>query len=423
MKDLLIKRAHVIDPAGPHHDQVVDVLVQEGRIARIGERIGKGEADVIEHEGLHLSPGWVDTGAAFRDPGEEHKEDVRSGLDAAASGGFTAVAVLPGTTPPIDGRSGVEYLLRKAEGHAVRLLPMGTVTAGGKGEQLAEMHDMAQAGAVLFTDDHLPIRNTRLMMLALQYTANIGATVAVVPQDRHLSANGQMHEGPMSTRLGLRGIPSVAEAVALHRDLALLDHTASRLHVALVSTAEGVELIRQAKSRKLNVTASVAAHHLLLDDGCLRGYDSVYKVWPPLRDQPHIDALREGVKDGTLDAVVSDHRPEDVEHKRVEFGQAAFGALGLETAFAVANTALRGHMSLRRIVERFTHGPRRVLGLPLVHVQEHTAADLTLFDPTWDWTFTEADIRSRSRNSPFLGQPLCGKALGIVAGGQLRWNA
>lgn len=422
MSELILRQVKVVDPGGPHHDAVVDVYIAKGRVERIAARLPKGAGKEVKGEGLHLSPGWVDLRAHFRDPGEEWKQGITNGLDAAAAGGFTTVCALPSTTPVTDGRSGIDYLQRRAAGHAVRLLPLGAITKGLKGEQLSELHDMQLAGAVGFSDDQRTVRNTRLMMLALQYVRGLpGAPlpVMVFPNDPDLGAKGMMHEGPMSTRLGMRGIPPMAETVQLARDIALLEYTGGHLHAATISTAGSVELIRQAKARKLKVTASVAAHNLLLDDGCLRGFETCYKVMPPLRDSEHIDALRAGVKDGTIDAIVSDHRPEDREHKVLEFGPAAFGIIGLETAFAVANTALKGSTSLRRIIERLTHGPRAVLGLPVVHIAEG-ATELTLFDPEADWTCTEEDLPSRSHNTPFLGQRFTGRPVGIVGNGTLR---
>jgi dihydroorotase len=365
----------------------------------------------------------VDLRAHVRDPGEEWKQGLTNGLDAAAAGGFTAVAVLPSTVPVVDDRSGIGYLLQQAHGHPVTLLPIGALTQGLKGQQLAELYDQHQAGAVAFSDDQHTVRNSRLMLLALLYSAGLstkGIPVMVFPNDPDLAKGGQMHEGPMSTRLGLKGIPPLAETLALQRDLALLEYTGGHLHAATISTAESVELIRRAKVKKLHVTASVAAHNLLLDDGCLRGFETCYKVLPPLRDAHHIEALREGVKDGTIDAIVSDHRPEDREHKVLEYGPAAFGIIGLETAFAVANTALKGRTTLRRLIERFTHGPRAVLGLPIVHIAEGLPANITLFDPEVDWTCTEEDLVSKSHNTPFLGQRLTGRPLGVVSGGVLR---
>lgn len=422
MKDLLIRHVTVIDPGGPHHDEVVDVLLQSGRVTRIGKRLQRSGASELVVEGLHASPGWVETRAHFRDPGEEYKQGIVAGLDTAAAGGFTAVAILPSTQPAIDSRSGVEYMLRKADGHAVRALPLGTITKGMKGEQLAELYDMQQAGAPAFCDDQQPVRNSRLMLLALQYVLNFDGRVITFAQDPDLMAQGQMHEGPMSARLGMRGIPPLAEAVQLARDIELLAYTGSRLHVATVSTAEGVELVRAAKARKLRISASVAAHHLLLDDGCLRGFDTLYKVMPPLRDAHHIEALREGVKDGTLDTITSDHRPEDIDHKRLEFPQAAFGIHGLRTAYAAANTALKGRLSVRKLVERFCHGPRAALGLPVPHIAEEQPAEITLFAPEQEWTFTAAHMPGRSQNSPFIGQAFTGAPIGIINQGQVRLN-
>ncbi|MBK8500221.1 MAG: dihydroorotase [Flavobacteriales bacterium] len=422
MSEFVLRHVKITDPGGPHHDEVADILVKDGRIDRIDARL-KSNAHEVRIAGLHLSPGWVDLRAHFRDPGQEWKQGIPNGLDSAAAGGFTTVCVLPSTDPVIDGRSGVEYVQRKAAGHAVRLLPLGAITKGLKGEQLAELHDMQLAGAAGFSDDQRAIRNSRLMLLALQYVNGLpGAPLPVMswPQDPDLSAFGLMHEGPMSTRLGMKGLPAIAETMQLARDLALLEYAGGHLHASTISTAASVDLIRQAKARKLKVTASVAAHNLLLDDGCLRGFETCYKVLPPLRDATHIAALREGVKDGTIDAIVSDHRPEDREHKVLEFGPAAFGIIGLETAFAAANTALKGGMSLRRIIERFSHGPRAVLGLPVVHVEERSPADLTLFDPEADWTCAENDLPSRSHNTPFLGQRFAGRPVGIVGNGQLK---
>lgn len=420
MNDLILRHVKVVDPGGPHHDAEVDIQVSDGVVARVGGRLPKGPRE-LRIPGLHASPGWIDLRADFRDPGEEWKQGITNGLDAAACGGFTAVCVMPGTEPVIDGRAGVEYLKRKATGHAVNLLPTGTLTKGMLGQQLAELHDMRQAGAVAFTDDLRAVRNTRLMLLALQYVQGLPGgppPVMAYPFDPDLVAKGIMHEGAMSARLGLRGMPAMAETIRLARDIALLEYAGGHLHAATISTAGAVELVRQAKARKLRVTASVAAHHLLLDDGCLRGFESCYKVLPPLRDASHIEALREGVKDGTIDAIVSDHRPDDREHKVVELGQAAFGIIGLETAFAVANTALKGSTSLRRIVQRFSSGPRGVLGLPEAHIVEGAAADITLFDPEIGWTCTEDDLPSRSHNTPFIGQRFTGRPIGIIARGQ-----
>ncbi|MGV9012026.1 MAG: dihydroorotase [Flavobacteriales bacterium] len=420
MKDLLLRDVTVLDPGGSLHKQRTDLLIGQGRLKEAGAKLPKGKAEEIRMDGMHASPGWVDLRAHFREPGEEYKQGITTGLDAAAAGGFTAVAVMPSTFPPVDHRAEVEAMLHKAAGNAVRLLPVGALTQGLRGEQLAELYDMKQAGAVAFCDDLNAVRNNRLMLIALQYARNVDTTVMAFAMDPELAAQGQMNESAMATRLGLRGLPDIAETIHLARDLRLLEYTGGRLHVATVSTVGAVGLLRDAKARKLGVTASVAAHHLLLDDGCLRGYDTNFKLMPPLRGMKDIEALREAVKDGTIDCVVSDHRPEDIDHKRVEFPQAAFGAIGLQTAYAAASTALKGRMSASRIVERFCQGPRAILGLPVPHLTVGEVAEITLFAPDLDWSFSEADIIGPAKNTPFIGQRFTGKPLGIVANGQVR---
>ncbi|MFZ1615832.1 MAG: dihydroorotase [Flavobacteriales bacterium] len=420
MKDLLLRDVTVLDPGGPLHKQRTDLLIVQGRLKEAGAKLPKGKAEEIRMDGMHASPGWVDLRAHFREPGEEYKQGITTGLDGAAAGGFTAVAVMPSTFPPVDHRADVEALLHKAAGHAVRLLPVGALTQGLRGEQLAELYDMKQAGAVAFCDDLTAVRNNRLMLIALQYARNVDTTVMAFAMDPELAAQGQMNESATATRLGLRGLPDIAETIHLARDLRLLEYTGGRLHVATVSTAGAVELLRDAKVRKLGVTASVAAHHLLLDEGCLRGYDTNFKMMPPLRGVKDIEALREAVKDGTIDCVVSDHRPEDIDHKRVEFPQAAFGAIGLQTAYAAASTALKGRMSASRIVERFCQGPRAILGLPVPHLTVGEVAEITIFAPDQDWSFSAADIIGPAKNTPFIGQRFTGKPLGIVANGQVR---
>ena len=422
MTDVILRRASVVDPGGPHHEEEVDILVRNGVVERVGRGLRASGAIEVRINGLHVSTGWLDLRSHFRDPGEEWKCGIANGLDAAAAGGYTAVCALPSTQPVTDGQAGVTHMLRRAQGHAVRLLPLGTLTEGMEGKRLAELHDMRQAGAIGFTDDTRPIRDARLMANALQYSTGLpgGAPpIMVLPLDPDLTGAGVIHEGPMSAQLGLRGIPAEAEALQLARDIALLEYAGGHLHAATISTAQAVELVRKAKARKLRITASVAAHHLLLDDARLNAFESCYKVMPPLRDAYHIEALRQGLKDGTIDAVVSDHRPEDPEHKIVEFGQAAFGIIGLETSFAVARTALKA-VPLRRLLERFTSGPRAVLGLPALRITEGSVADITLFDPDAAWTCTEADLTSRSRNTPFLGHRFIGRPIGIIANGQMR---
>lgn len=415
-QDLLLKSARIIDPQSPHHLKVYDILVRKGKIAKIAKGITARKVQVVEHKGLHVSPGWVDLKANFRDPGFEYKEDIESGTAAAAKGGFTRVLVMPSTDPPVDGRGGVEYLKKRSAGAVVTLLPSGTLSRRMEGEQLAELYDMHQTGAVAFTDDKAPVRNSKLMLTALLYAKNFGSRVFSFAHDAHIAANGAVHEGETSTALGLPGIPALAEKLHLERDLSLVEYADGTCHFSTISTLDAVASLKKAKKQGLAVTCDVAAHHLLLSDEELHDFDSAYKLMPPLRDKTHIKALIKGLMDGTIDAICSDHCPEDLEHKDQEFGAAANGAIGLQTAFAVANTALSDHMELSDIMAKFTSGPREVLGLEQTSIQEGANAELTLFDPKAKWTLEKKDIVSKSKNSPFIGRELTGMVIGIVNG-------
>lgn len=417
-RDLLLKSARIIDPDSPHHLKVLDILVRNGKIAKIAKAISAHNVEVFEHKGLHVSPGWVDLKANFRDPGFEFKEDISSGIKAAAKGGFTKVLVMPSTEPPVDGRGGVEYLKKRSTDEVVSLLPSGTISRGLKGEQLAELYDMHQSGAVAFTDDKSPVKNSKLMLTALLYAKNFGSRIISFAHDAHIAANGVVHEGAESTALGLTGIPALAEKLQLERDLSLVEYADGSCHFSTISTGDAVASLKKAKKNGLNVSCDVAAHHLLLSDKELVEFDSAFKLMPPLRDKQHIKTLKKGLKDGTIDAICSDHCPEDIEHKDQEFGAAAYGAIGLETAFAVANTALKDDLELTEIVAKFTSGPRKVLGLEAPCIAEGAEAELTLFDPKVKWTVEKSDILSKSKNSPLIGRELVGKALGVVNGGK-----
>lgn len=412
MKDTLLKRARVIDPGGPYNSKVVDVLIKKGTIEKIGNRIPAGKAKVVTSNDLHVSIGWFDSSVHLREPGHEYKETISTGLDAAAAGGFTGIAALPSTEPFTDSNSAIEFMLNKSAGHRVKLHPLGALSKGGKGEQLAELYDMHQSGAIGFTDDK-PVSNTRLIMLGLQYQQQFNGTLVTYPCDRDLAANGQMHEGSFSVRFGMKGVPDLAEEIQLARDIKLQAYAGGHLHIGTISTAGSVALIREAKKSGARITCSVAAHNLLFDDAYLGSFDSRYKVMPPLRSQEHIDALIEGLKDGTIDGICSDHRPEDIEHKMLEFDHAAFGATSIEHAFAAANTALAGHMKINKIVERFAHGPRKAFGLPVTHIQPGTPADLTFFDPSIE--YTAKTKYSKGVASPYDDVELIGKVLGIAS--------
>lgn len=410
MKSTLLKQAKVVDPGGPHNNKVVDILVSKGRIEKIGSRIPAGKAMVVRSKNLHVSLGWFDTSVHLREPGHEFKETVQTGLDAAAAGGFTAICSLPSTSPFTDTNTAIEFLRGKAAGHRVSLHPMGAISKAGKGRQLAELYDMFKSGAIAFTDDGA-MENSRLLLLALQYQSSFGGRIVVYPNDKDLSTGGQMHEGLQSVRCGMKGIPSIAEEIPLSRDLRIQRYGGGHLHIGAISTAGSVAMVREAKAAGANITCSVPAHNLFFTDGMLEGFDSRYKVMPPLRSETDREALIEGIKDGTIDGICSDHRPEDIEHKDLEFDQASFGANTIEHTFAAAHTALQKRVRIKRIVECFAHGPRRAFGLPVPKIEKGELADLTYFDPSLSY---QADAKvSKGVHSLYQDVELTGKVLGI----------
>lgn len=410
----LLKSATIIEPSSSFHLQSKDILIIDGIIEKIEDSIAvESSFEVIEHENLHVSTGWMDMKANLREPGEEWKETLASGAKAAEFGGFTKVVVSPGTKQPIDSTNRVDYILNKSKDLAVEILPMGTLSHEHKGEELSEMYEMSEAGAIAFTDDKKEV-NTGLMAKSLLYAKNINKLIISFPNDTSLSKNGQMHEGETSTKMGLKGIPSLSEELRITRDIALAEYNDSPIHFATISTQKSVELIRQAKEKGTKVTCDIAAHQLCFTDEAAKEYESNYKVLPPFRKQTDIDALIIGLKDGTIDAICSDHTPHDIEDKRLEFDLAEFGVIGLETTFASITTATKGKLELNTVIEKLTTGPRTILGLNSGGIKVGEKANVTLFNPDLAWTFEKSDIRSKSKNSPFIGTEFTGKALGII---------
>lgn len=414
----IIKSAVIIDPDGPHHLQTKDLLIKDGKIAKIADQIKTG-GEVFEAPNLHVSYGWLDMHVNFCDPGYEHREDICTGLQAARKGGFTGVALAPSTDPPLSSKSQIEYVRNRARGAITELFPYGTISAQRSGEQLAELFDMQSAGAVAFTDDKSPMVSAALMSTALLYAQNFNGLVVSFPYERSLCAAGQMHEGKVSTGLGLKGLPALAEELMVARDLYLCDYNNSPIHFTGISTKGSVDLIRAARKKGQRVTCDVYVHNLLLTDKDLEDYDQNKKVLPPLRDDQHRKALIKGLKDGTIDAICSDHAPEDTERKNVEFEHAAFGMIGLESCFGVANKALNGQLDLSLLIQKLAHNPRKILKLDSATIEKGNAANLTLFAPEMEWTFEASDIRSKSRNTPFIGASLKGKALAVCNQGRL----
>lgn len=414
---LLIRAAKIIDPNSKHHQKVVDILIEKGTINEIGKNLkAPKSAQVIEEKGLHVAPGLFDLHANFKDPGFEWKEDLRTGMEAAAKGGFTGVVSMPTTLPIVDTKAQVEYVRKMSSGTAVSVHPAGSVTKSLNGMELTEMFDMSRSGAVAFTDDKNSIQHAGVMKLALLYTKNFGGIIMNQANDKSISSDGHMNEGVISTTLGLKGIPSLAEDLMISRDIKLVEYTGGRLHFSCISTAKSVELIRAAKKKGLSITADVAIHNLVLDETACNGFDTRYKVNPALRTQKDIKALIKGLKDGTIDAICTDHTPEDIEHKKVEFDNASFGIIGLQTAFSLA-CQLEKELGLEGIIKKMAINPRKLLGLESPEINTGNTANLCLFNPTTDWVLEEADIVSKSKNSPFIGKTLKGKMIGVVNNG------
>lgn len=405
----LIKSAVIVDPFSSHNGQTRDILIEDGVVKTIKSKISDGKADKLAFPDLHVSPGFVDLKANFREPGNEYKEGIWNGLDAAARGGFSHVVTMPDTTPPIAGRADVEYLLRRSNGHTVQLHPSAAMSAQLKGKQLSEMFDMQQGGAAFFTDN-APIERSELMKRALEYANNFGAVIASLPCDADLTGKGVVHEGITSTQNGLKGIPALSETIRLMRDIELLKYTGGKLHVLLVSSAEGVELIRKAKKEGVQITCAVSANHLFFNDSALTDFDANLKVMPPLRSEVDRKALVKGVKDGTIDAICSDHQPEDVEHKNKEFEQASFGIGAIEHTFSAS---LQAGLSLEQCIQALAIAPREILNLGHAGIEEGCTADLVMYNPHATATVEKDLLVSKAWNNPYIGKTLKGAIHGV----------
>jgi dihydroorotase len=405
----------------------MNVLLVDGAVAEIGKDVrGPEQVQVQDVSGLVVCPGFIDLHVHLREPGGEHKETIATGARAAAAGGFTAVCAMPNTDPPIDDPAAVGFV--RAEGlrvGAARVYPTGAVSIGQKGERLTEMGEMVAAGAVGFTDDGRPVSDAGLMRVALEYTQSFHVPVASHCEEKSLSRNGSMNEGLVSTRLGLTGIPNAAEDVMIMRDILLAELTGGRLHVQHVSTFHGVEMIRQAKARGIHVTAEATPHHLTLTDEACDGYRTEAKVNPPLRSAADRQAVIEGLVDGTLDVIATDHAPHHYDEKEQAFEDAPFGLVGLETALGIVHTHLVGKklINLSTMVQRMSCTPARAFNLPGGTLRVGTPADVTVFDPNLEWTVEPAKLLSKSKNTPFGGWRLKGRAVLTIVDGRVVWQA
>jgi dihydroorotase len=422
---LLIRNGHVVDPASSM-DAIQDVLVADGRIERVGRDLPAGpDTTVLDATGKLVCPGFIDIHVHLREPGYEYKETVASGTRAAAAGGFTAVACMANTQPVNDNRSITDYVRAKAavEG-AVRVYPIGAVTRGLGGEELAELAELAEAGCMAFSDDGRCVMNAALYRRAMEYTLPFGTPVISHAEDHHLSRGAAMNEGVVSTELGIAGAPAAAEDIMVARDIVLAELTGAHVHIAHLSTAGAVRLVREAKSRGVRVTAEVTPHHLLLTEEAVRSFDANAKMNPPLRTKRDADVLLEALADGTIDCIATDHAPHAGSEKEGEFDRAAFGIIGLETAVGLLLDRLvrPGALPLGTLVSRLSRDPARLLGLPGGSLAPGAAADITLLDPAAAWTVDPARFQSRSRNTPFGGWALTGRPWKTIVGGRIVWE-
>jgi len=418
---LLFKNVRLVSP-GKNITPPQDILIESGKIAAIGQDISDDSAETINLQNAHVSIGWMDVGVYVCDPGYEHREDMTSAMNAAAAGGFTAIASMPNTKPAIHSKSEIAYLRNKSAGGPVAVYPLGAISQDCAGKDLAELYDMHAAGAVAFTDGAQSVQDGGLVLRALEYSKAFKGLIINRPHDKNVAQGGQMHEGVVSTSLGLKGIPALAEHLVVQRDLSLLEYAGAgaRLHIHLISSAVSVELIRTAKAKGLPVTASVAIANLCLTDGDMAmeegasPFDSNLKVMPPLRTPSDREALIAGVLDGTIDFVSTNHSPWDEEAKKLEFPYADFGMNGLETAFSFYRMYLHDRIPLDRWVDAVAVQPRKVLGIPVPEIAVGSPANLTFFDPELEWTFTASSMQSKSHNSPMLDKVLKGKVLRVI---------
>ncbi|ADY51184.1 dihydroorotase, multifunctional complex type [Pseudopedobacter saltans DSM 12145] len=412
--NILIKSSTIVDPTSEFNGKTADVLIENGKITKIASSI-QADVEQIDGKGKYLAPGFFDLHANLGEIGVETKEDFITGSAAAAAGGFTGLGMMPNTDPAVDSKSQVEYLKNRAKGLLVDIYPYGTISQKREGKDLAELYDMTNSGAIAFSDGNVPVQDAGLMERAMLYAKGFDALVISYPEDKSIAGKAKMNEGAMSTYLGMKGIPNIAEELMIVRDLYLAEYTDAKLHFTTISTAHAVELIKQAKKKGLKVTCDVAAHHLVLTEDALVDFDSNYKVKPPLRTKADVKALLKGIQDGVIDAVVSQHTPQEIEFKAVEFEIATYGMVALQTVLPLL---IKAGLKPEQIVEKLSVKSREILGLAVPEITEGALANLVLFDDS-AWTYTAKNNYSKSSNSPFIGKELKGKVWVTINNGQI----
>lgn len=409
MEALLLKSVTVLHPNSSFNGKVADILISDGKIAEIGADLSNTlDAEEIDCTGKYISPGFFDLNVNFCEPGLETKEDIESGTKAAAAGGFTGIAMMPNTNPPVHSKAEVAYIINKTSGNLVSVFPLGSISYKREGKDLAELFDMNLSGAIAFTDGNIPVADSGLMSRALLYSKGFNGLIFSYAEDPQIAGNGNMNEGKASTYLGMKGIPALAEEIMVARDIALAEYNGSRIHFSTISTSGAVNLIRAAKKKGLQVSCDVAAHHLVFTEDSLNSFDSNFKVKPPLRTQADIKALIDGLNDGTIDAIVSQHTPHEIEFKDVEFEIASYGIIGLQTVLPLL---IQAGLSPEIISEKLSISPRRILGLPIPVFEAGALADLVVFDTETSWELNLKTSFSKSKNTPLFNQMLKGRVL------------
>ena len=418
---ILLRKVLVADVNSSFDHSVKDILIEDGKIVSIKDNISQKADEIIEEEGLTVSPGWIDAFAHFCDPGYEFKETIETGAAAAAAGGFTHVFVLPNTNPLVQSKSQVEYIVQKSKSLAVNIHPLGAITKNIEGKDLAEMYDMHASGSIAFSDGLQPVQTPGLFLKALQYVKAFDGILIQMPIDNTIGTHGLVNEGIISTQLGLPGIPAIAEEIMIKRDIELVRYTNSKLHLTGVSTEKSVQLIEAAKAEGLLISCSVTPYHLFFCDEDLQDYDTNLKVNPPLRSKQDMLALRKAVINGTIDCIASHHIPQNWDNKTCEFEYAKNGMIGLETSFAVVNEVLP-KLTTEQLIKLFSFNARSIFKIALHTIEEGADADITLFNRNKNTLLTKENIKSKSSNSPFLNKELKGKVIGIINKGQLFLN-
>lgn len=417
--DVLIKKACIIAPGNPYHEKIMDVFIKNGTIHKIAKNIGEQTKKVIQGDHLHLSIGWMDIGTQVGEPGFEQRENIDSVCNAAAKGGFTSIASFPNTFPSIQSKSEINFIKNSSNAHLVNIYPIGAVSKDTEGNEISEMIDMTRAGAVAFSDGKRSVDKSSILLKALLYVKSFKGIIIQRSEDESLSQGGLMHEGLVSTSLGMTGMPDIAEHVAAIRDIKLNEYAESKLCLHTVSSADTVELIKKHQKKNNQLYATVSYMNITQTDDDLEGFNENFKVVPPIRTKKDQRALIKGLKDGTIHAIVSNHDPKEDEIKHLEFSNAAFGAIGLESCYAVVNENLGEELGTTKIVDLLAYGPRIILDIDIPEIKEGEKADLCIFDPTEKWTFEKSTIASKSFNSPYLGKELMGRVKHVIRGNKM----